>query len=193
MDWEYDLKKVYLIRHGATAGNLMHRYVGRTDEPLCEEGERQAKACRNLPEGDVLLVSPMLRCRQTAEIMFPGKPQTVVEDFRETDFGIFEGKTARELEGNKAYSAWLDTFCQGPIPGGDSVADFKTRCVAAFLSTVNAGNNPVFVVHGGVIMSILEALALPRKGFYDYHVKNCRVISCLFDGEHLFIQEEGSC
>ena len=29
---------VYLIRHGKTKGNLEGRYIGTTDEPLCEEG-----------------------------------------------------------------------------------------------------------------------------------------------------------
>lgn len=171
----------------------MHRYVGRTDEPLCEAGVLQARNCQDVPEGDVLLVSPMLRCRQTAEILYPGRHQEVVEDFRETDFGVFEGKTAKELEGDPRYSAWLDSFCEAPIPEGDRVAEFKARCVKTFLERVNDGENPVFVVHGGVIMSILEALALPKKTFYEYHVKNCKVVSCLFDGEHLYLQEEDKC
>ena len=30
--------RMYLIRHGSTPGNREHRYIGRTEEDLCEEG-----------------------------------------------------------------------------------------------------------------------------------------------------------
>ncbi len=186
------MKKVYFIRHGATAGNLEHRYIGRTDEPLCDKGIDQADACvrEGVPQGDVLFVSPLLRCRQTAEILFPNMEQRIVEDLRETDFGAFEGKTANELSDDPRYSEWLDSFCSGPIPEGDSIAELKERCVQAFRECAKIGQCPVFVVHGGVIMSILEALALPQKGFYDYYVKNCKVICCDYDGEHLYVRED---
>lgn len=184
------MKKVYFIRHGATAGNLEHRYIGRTDEPLCEKGMEQAQSINGKPEGDILLVSPMLRCRQTAQIVFPGVEQHIVENLRESDFGDFEGRTADELSSDPRYAAWLDTFCTGPIPGGDSVTAFKERCITAFFENVSRGETPIFVTHGGVIMSILEALALPKKSFYDYHVKNCKVVCCTFDGEHLYVQED---
>lgn len=35
---------IFFIRHGATEGNLRRRYIGRTDEPLCEAGIAQVKA-----------------------------------------------------------------------------------------------------------------------------------------------------
>ena len=34
-----------------------------------------------------LFVSPMLRCRQTAELLFPGQEQVVIDKLREMDFG----------------------------------------------------------------------------------------------------------
>ncbi|MEI3521253.1 MAG: histidine phosphatase family protein [Anaerosacchariphilus sp.] len=37
------MKELYLIRHGKTYGNTLGRYIGTTDEPLCEEGR---EACR---------------------------------------------------------------------------------------------------------------------------------------------------
>ena len=33
--------KIVLIRHGATAGNIEKRYIGTTDEPLCDTGTAQ--------------------------------------------------------------------------------------------------------------------------------------------------------
>ena len=87
--------RVYLIRHGVTKGNLEHRYVGSTEEVLLPEADEPLLSIKKRLEKDGcrkphLLVSPMLRCRQSAEILFPGEKQTVVEDFRECDFGTFE-------------------------------------------------------------------------------------------------------
>ena len=60
---------VYLIRHGQTQGNLERRYIGSTDQPLCPQG-REALEGREMPSVDGLYVSPLLRCRQTAAILF---------------------------------------------------------------------------------------------------------------------------
>ncbi len=168
--------KLIFIRHGATAGNLEKRYIGRTDEALCGLGIRQALALREHGfQVDHLFVSPALRTRQTAELVFPAMPYALVNGLMETDFGLFEGKTAAELSGEPAYQAWVDSGCLGPIPGGESVAEFKARCAAAFRSAVGklpAGSSAAFVIHGGVIMAVLEAFARPARGFYDYHIGN---------------------
>ena len=65
---------VYLIRHGKTKGNLEGRYIGTTDEPLCEEGKQslmQMADAKKYPAVEALFVSPMLRCRESAKILFP--------------------------------------------------------------------------------------------------------------------------
>lgn len=179
------MTKVLFIRHGATAGNLRRRYIGRTDEALCPDGIRQveALAAKGL-QADLLFVSPMLRTRETAQMLFPGKDAVLADDLRETDFGDFEGMTADELTGNADYQAWVDSGCTGPIPGGESVPEFKQRCCDAFLrcmAQVPAGCTAAFVFHGGCIMSILEAFALPKKDFYDYHVSNGACIACSYE------------
>ena len=98
--------ELLFIRHGATEGNLHHRYIGRTDEPLCEEGIAQVETLRKQGLSiNRLFVSPMLRTRQTAELLFPQMPYTVVDGLAETDFGRFEGKSADELSGDPAYQA----------------------------------------------------------------------------------------
>ena len=67
---------IFFIRHGATEGNLRRRYIGRTDEPLCEAGIAQVKALQKRGISvDRLFVSPMLRTRQTADILFPKMPR----------------------------------------------------------------------------------------------------------------------
>lgn len=183
---------IFFIRHGATAGNLRRRYIGRTDEPLCEAGVAQVEMLRKQGRSvDKLFVSPLLRTRQTAELLFPQMPYTVVDGLAETDFGRFEGKSADELSGDPAYQAWVDAMCLTPIPDGESVADFKTRCCETFAETiknVQDGSCVGFVVHGGVIMAIMEAYARPKKDFYAYHIGNGECLQGVYDGETIQIK-----
>ena len=167
-----------LIRHGETPGNAERRYIGRTDEPLSEKGLSDAKRAAKDPELRRVFVSPYIRARETASILFPNAEQIVLPGLRETDFGIFEGKTADEMAEDPDYRAWVDSWCEGPIPGGESRADVAERAAEAFSETVsdairNAASGPlVFVTHGGVIMALLSALAVPKKDYYDYSVRN---------------------
>lgn len=178
--------KLYFIRHGVTQGNLERRYVGRTDEGILEEekeGLRQKGQA--LPKMDQAFVSPYLRCRQTAELLF-GKNQTeIIEDFREMDFGVFEYKNYQELSGNPDYQKFIDSGGTLGFPGGEEPEYFKRRCRQAFQGCVqksweNRWNHVGFVLHGGTIMAILEAFVYPQRGYYEYQTGNgcgfvCRV------------------
>ncbi len=165
--------RIRLIRHGTTAGNAARRYVGRSDEPLCPEGisaaERQPKD-RSI---DRVYVSPMLRARQTAAILFPNAEQIPVEGLKEMDFGAFEGRTADEMENDPAYRAWVEDLCRGACPGGESQKAFHRRTVEAFSGVMKTTrSDATFVIHGGVIMSILFQLAEPEKDFYEWWTPN---------------------
>lgn len=176
--------ELLFIRHGATAGNLQKRYIGYTNEPLCELGIAQIQNLRKQNfKVERLFVSPMLRTRQTAEILFPQMSYTVVENLKETNFGVFEGKSADELSGDPNYRAWVDSFCRGSVPGGECIADFKSRCRIAFcevMKTIPVNSSVAFIIHGGVIMAIMEAYAQPPRDFYDYHIKNGECIPCKY-------------
>ncbi len=63
---------VILIRHGRTEGNLIGRYNGRTDEPLCAEGIADAEAAPHDAAVSLAYASPLQRTQQTAQICFPG-------------------------------------------------------------------------------------------------------------------------
>ncbi len=174
---------IYLIRHGQTRGNLERRYMGVTDQPLCPQG-RAALAGRRGPAAEAVYVSPLLRCRETAAILYPGAAQTVVPGLRETDFGAFEGHTYEELKDSPAYQAWLDSADQAAPPGGESREQVRRRVLAAF-RTVTAGHAPgerlALVVHGGTIMTLLEALE-PGGQFYRWQAPNGGGFRCSWDG-----------
>ena len=180
--------KIVLIRHGATKGNLEKRYIGRTDEDLCGEGIRKLKedTCAGIyPPAQAVFSSPMKRCLSTAECIYPVQTPQIVWDFRECDFGLFEGKNYKELTGNPLYQQWIDSNGTLPFPGGEALTDFKKRSVCAFLETVSKSESILkghvtsgkqddttvaYVVHGGTIMAVLSELY--GGDYYDYHCGN---------------------
>lgn len=184
---------ILFIRHGATKGNLERRYIGKTDEILCDLGVKQALILKEQNFfADYVFTSPMKRTVQTASIVFPNNNLLRVSDFSETDFGIFEGKTADELSKNADYCQWVKNGCTSEIPRGESVAEFKSRCIKAFeriIKTLPDNSKPAFVLHGGVIMSILEKYAIPKRDFYDYHLKNGEYLVAEYENENIRITE----
>lgn len=170
--------ELLLIRHSITGANLRKQYVGATDSPLAPEGIALAREVRErLPEIDGLWISPMLRCRQTAEILFPDSVPTPVGDLRELDFGLFEGKTWEELKDEPVYRRWINgedvTF-----PGGERMGDYTRRCLRGIRRVVSeasaAGCRRAGVVaHGGTQMVIMDAFAQPKREFYRWHKENC--------------------
>lgn len=165
--------QVTLIRHGKTTGNLVGRYVGRNDVPLCPEGVEEAEHARTDASLLHVFVSPLLRARQTANILFPNARQTVVEDLKEMDFGDFEGRTADEMADDPVYRKWVEDFCVGACPNGESQAGFRKRVTAALSETLKSAKDDVVIVaHGGVIMAIMAELAEPKKDFYDWYTPN---------------------
>lgn len=171
--------KLVLIRHSITAGNLAGQYIGSTDQPLCQEGLNLAKSYMpSMPPVDRVYCSPMLRCRQTATLLYPSHVLHEVSDLREADFGIFEGKAYAQLGADPNYQKWIETAGTQPPPGGESTEHFSSRCVASFRNILNELSrdniaHAACVIHGGSIMSIMTALASPKRDYYDWQVGNC--------------------
>ena len=104
------MSKFYLIRHSITKGNLEKRYIGaKTDEPLCKAGYELLKE-KHYPKVEKVIASPMKRCIETAQLLFPDTQIQIEESLRECDFGEFENKNYQELSQSKAYQAWIDSM-----------------------------------------------------------------------------------
>jgi alpha-ribazole phosphatase len=165
---------IQLIRHAPTAGNAEKRYIGaKTDEPLSPEGVALASQYPDMTVAKVF-TSPMERCKQTAKLMFPNAEIEVIEDFREMDFGFFEGMNAVELADNYLYTEWVNAMCEPAPPGGESLARFNRRVIGAF-NTLIKNHKPadiIIIAHGGTIMSIMSYL-YPEKPYYEYQVPPC--------------------
>ena len=168
--------KIWLIRHGMTEGNRHQRYIGVTDEVLCPEGVELLNNF-SYPAVQAVFVSPLRRCRETAEILFPGQKVRIIDQLAECDFGEFENKNYKELSGDPRYQAWIDSNGMMVFPGGESKEECAARNIEGFQRAVTACireniEEAAMVVHGGTIMNIMEAYALPKKAFYEWHLGN---------------------
>lgn len=195
-----------LIRHGATASNKEHRYLGQTEESLSAEGTellKKKKETGRYPKPDILFSSPMRRCLETAEILYPNKEAIVIPEWREMDFGEFEGKNYLELKDDKRYQAWIDSNGTLPFPGGESREQFVQRTFSGLEQMMSLipenglsqiPENSLFqipererktgtvsltvaaIVHGGTIMALLSRLA--GGEYFDYQVPNGAGYKC---------------
>ena len=193
--------RLLIMRHGSTAGNAARRYVGRqTDEPLSEEGRAACLRAGNCPLVDTVYVSPLLRARQTAQLCFPHACLCPVPGLEEYDFGIFEGKSYRDMEHDQTYRAWVDGGCVGTCPGGESRAEFVARSNAAFASLLRRAaaydeREVTVVAHGGTIMAAFSSFAHDAPGtdssgiddYFAWQVGTCEgyVATVSIDGDRM--------
>lgn len=170
--------RITLLRHAETAGNLLKRYVGITDEPLSTEGIARAQCVGQDMSVARVYTSTLKRTQQTARLLYPRAEVVPVKDLGEMNFGSFEGRSAEDMEHDQAYRAWVEGYCEGACPGGESSATFTQRCVAAFLQVLATAEEEstgelCCVVHGGVIRAVMSELALPVKPFFDWRADFC--------------------
>lgn len=168
--------KLTMIRHGKTEGNSLGRYIGVTDEPLLEEERRELQGLA-FDYAEAVYSSPMKRCLETAAILFPDLEPVVIPELAECDFGRFEGKTYQELYEDPAYREWVESGEIEAFPGGERRADFQERCIRGFEKIIadavrRRKNSIALIVHGGTIMSILDAYGFPGQSYNDWYVGN---------------------
>lgn len=179
--------KIHLIRHGATDANLLGQYIGsRTDAPLSPEGLNELRILKDnmeYPEIQQIYSSPMLRCKQTGAVLYPEKDIIAVENLKEYDFGDFEGKTVEQLENQQSFIDWASgkTTC---TPGGEDNSDFiKRLCVGLNQIVVDMLQKNIessaVIMHGGAIMMLLAATAVPRRRSIEWTCENGRGFSLL--------------
>jgi len=180
-----DGMRVLLARHGDTAHTAQGRLSGCTgaDPELSPVGRRQAAllagALRATPDdaGSGLAVttvvcSPVRRARETAETVATalGLVPQVDEDWREIDFGAWEGRTVEEVRQGWGgeLAAWRSD-ADRRAPGGESVSDVtrRVRRALARLEEVPAGGGVLVVSHlYPVRLSVTDVLGAPPEAVH---------------------------
>lgn len=156
-----------LVRHGASEPFVRDRpfplFEGHGDPALDPDGREQAKLASRRLEGervDAIYVTTLRRTLQTIEpyLKATGRSAEVERDLREIFLGEWEGGWVREhaMAGHPAYLKVLETGEWGHIPGAETTAQLRDRCVAALqrLHAKHPDQRVVCVVHGGVISAL---------------------------------------
>jgi len=146
---------IYLARHGETAWSLSGQHTGRTDIPLTERGERQARALgERLQEPDFakILVSPSQRARRTAELAGFGSTAEIDPDLAEWDYGRYEGRRTAEILAERP--GWL-LFRDG-CPEGETAAQVGARADRV-IERVHAAHGNLLLFSSSHILRVLAA------------------------------------
>jgi 2,3-bisphosphoglycerate-dependent phosphoglycerate mutase len=168
------------IRHGETDWNRQQRWQGHTDVPLNAIGLAQAaRLGERLADepGDLLLASDLQRARQTAQPLATAWAMAPVLEsgFREQNFGMLEGLDAPTIKARHAdiWSQWLEHRADYAPPGGESLAQFHARVIAAVRAAAeqHPGQRLVVVTHGGV----LDMLWRTAHGLSLHGLRQCEI------------------
>ncbi len=153
--------ELHLIRHGQSVYNVQGRWQGHGDAPLSDLGRAQAAALGAALHGqfDHVYASDLQRARDTAATL--GAPVQVDPMWRELHVGDWEGRTGDEVAA--LYPGELARLAEDPtrpVGGGESWNDLRNRVTAALatLRTVHPEGRVAVVAHGGVIVTLVEAV-----------------------------------
>lgn len=181
---------LYLVRHGETDWNKLHRFQGRTDILLNKDGIAQAECLnkRFSSQFDVIYTSPLKRAVQTAKIIAKDldiKP-AIYEDLIEIDFGEWEGSSFKDIKEKfkEEYQLWQTDEEIGPLMGGES--SMKNASIRARNSIYDIINNNIdkkiiIVAHGGIIKAgLLGIFNLNMNMYHSLFLDNTSVTTIKF-------------
>ena len=177
---------LYLVRHGQTDWNKVHRLQGITDIPLNENGRQMARDGRAAIDKihlDICYVSPLIRARETAEIMLEGRNIPLIPDDRlkEFCFGEYEGSYYYQTDpDNPVYTLFHEPGKFTADKGAESLQAICSR-TALFLKEmiyplILEKKDVLIAAHGGVNLAIYnQVYHIPVDHFWEHLMKNCEV------------------
>lgn len=162
--------------------------MGQLDLPLCGEGEealREMKKNYVYPPADMVFASPLSRCVQTAGILYPDTGVIKLDSLMDMNLGEFEGKSFEELRGNADFARWIENSHENPPPGGEEILEFTLRVVEAVgnifaMMMEDKISDAAVVTHGGVIMTLLAAIGVPKMPLNEWATGNGEGYTLIF-------------
>ncbi len=165
---EYPCTKIYLIRHGDTIDEETRKvYKGSINIPLSDRGRaRIAEVGRFLSSFhfDRFYTSMLSRCVETGAIIsgFHGQTASADMGLNEISFGEWEGLSFDDIKDKfpERFDAWLEDPIRHTPPGGEPLADARTRIMRTFHAIIdrNRGGTIAVISHAGVLKIILSTL-----------------------------------
>ena len=181
---------LYIIRHGRTDWNNEYRLQGRTDIPLNDEGLIMAREAGERYKDihvDVCYCSPLIRARETAELLFSDRNIPIITDERllEMSFGVCEGVDHVYSKPDcPVYNLFKDPENYAGVEGGETFEELYARTGDFLKNTaiplVKEGKDVVIVGHGAMNTSIVcQVRNIPLKDFWSVGIENCKLIELM--------------
>ena len=179
---------LYIIRHGKTDWNALHKLQGHTDVPLNEEGRQMAETAREEYRDvhfDVCFCSPLIRAKETAEILLQDRNVPILTDDRliEMCFGSYEGtENCFDIPDCPIRVLFFEPENYISPPGGAESLDELFARTGAFLEErveplLKEGKDVLIVGHGAMNSSIVSRIRhLPRSAFWSSGIENCKLM-----------------
>ncbi|CAB4727226.1 unannotated protein [freshwater metagenome] len=163
--------RVLLWRHGQTDWNMVNRFQGHSDIPLNDVGRYQVRHAAEILAGmnpTQIISSDLGRAKETAQALadLVGLPVSTHEGLRETNGGMWEGKTGKENreEDFQNFIRWIDGDDNPAGTTGEKRSEVAARAVAVINQALNGKTDQLLIVatHGGTARCILgDLLQLP--------------------------------
>lgn len=162
--------KLVIVRHSASAWNILGKWTGTRDVHVTPEGLAQAaemgKALADI-HFDYAYISQQIRTKETFDAMMNGSKQyglpfEATGALNERDYGVYTGMEKDAVErviGREAYDE-LRRSWDGPIEEGESLKDVYQRTIPFYLRIIlprlRHGQNILVVAHGNSIRSLIK-------------------------------------
>lgn len=180
-----------LMRHGETPWNRQGRVMGRNPIEIDERGRTQVAAALDLVRAlkpDLVVTSPLVRARQSAEIVAEAMGLPIVEEplIAEVKYGRWEGMSYHELVTDAHYLSYREEPILSPTPGGETISEVQARGVEAINRTLkrNDGGRVLFVSHGDIIRTVLcHFIGMELRHFRRIRVDNAALSGVQIAGE----------
>jgi len=175
--------RLLFVRHGETDWNRDRRIMGREEVGLNETGRFQSLALQQALAGfsfDALFSSPILRARETAQILLEGRPLNPIWEERlvEVDYGQWVGKTFAEVRDVPGYVPYFKRLETPVAPGGETLFQVRDRMLA-FLEEIKKKHPDQVVLavsHADTIKCVLMAiLQIPFENIWRFRIDNVSV------------------
>jgi probable phosphomutase (TIGR03848 family) len=167
---------VLLLRHGRTTANADGGLAGHRPVELDDTGRAQATAVTARLAGvplTAVVTSPLIRCRQTLQLVLPEATPIVEDRLTECRYGEWEGQSLKKLAKDPLWRVVQQHPSAVIFPGGEAMAAMSARAVAAVRDwdarvTAEHGPDAIWLAcsHGDVIKAIIaDALGMHLDQF----------------------------
>lgn len=176
------VKKWYLIRHGETDFNKKRFFYGKADVSINETGKEQASNIHQLLKGRAIsriYTSQLKRTQETATIIFPDQIPTAYKALNERDFGLWEGRTANEIQAAfpLVWEEWLESPFDVTPSKAEPFQKFKDRVQSIVEEIRETDDDEIAIVgHLGVLRLIYQFLVDPEADFWSIDIPQGTVL-----------------